>query len=107
MDRKENMHTLFDHLAQNKVIYDMALLYDAQTKGSIPIHPACHTDSLLAWREHWDKLCKTDLLSILNLKLHDLSSREIEVLSLWITGFSLKETASKLGGISTRTIETH
>jgi len=36
-----------------------------------------------------------------------LTRREIECLSLWLRGGSIKETAKQMGGISTRTIQTY
>ncbi|MDB6096428.1 MAG: hypothetical protein JWM09_706 [Francisellaceae bacterium] len=40
-------------------------------------------------------------------QLQPLTLREIQILCLWISGVSLKKTASILGNVSSRTIETH
>jgi len=49
----------------------------------------------------------SNLFTKTHQNIGNLTEREIQVLSLWVAGFSLKESASILDNISERTIETH
>ncbi len=61
---------------------------------------AAQISSLL--KPNWE----TTMLAIRTITHQKLTRREIECLSLWLHGFSIKETARLLDDISIRTVQT-
>lgn len=63
------------------------------------------TRSTLLHHENYEKELSEVLFLIAKLTGVRLSCRELESLNLWVKGYSIKETARQLGGLSAKTVQ--
>lgn len=63
------------------------------------------TNSVLLGHENYEKEISEILFSIAKLTSVRLTRREAECLNYWLRGYSIKETARKLGSLSVKTVQ--
>ncbi len=70
-----------------------------------PSATAFPSKSVLLDHENYEKELSDLLFTIAKSTGARLSRRELECLNLWVKGYSIKETAKQLGGLSAKTIQ--
>lgn len=90
-----NQYHSFTNIPQ--VLYSS--LEQSSTSSAFPSH------TLLLNHENYDKEISDLLFFITKTTGARLTRREVECLNFWLKGYSIKETARQLGGLSVKTIQ--
>jgi len=78
---------------------------DPAPAASVTAMPIFPNHALLLDHENYEKEI-SDLLFVIAKKTDTrLTRRELECLNFWVKGYSIKETARQLGGLSVKTIQ--